>query len=352
VSVSCATSQSSYLPSSSSASTWRVLANAARILWDFGRPHTLYGTAISIVSVSFMALPWPLGLTSQALAAIAVAFVQAIVPALLANISIVGWNQVSDVEIDRINKPFLPLPSERMSVERGTLVVVVCGLAATVLAALSQSLPLFITVTASIALGVAYSTDLPFLRWKRSPVLAAGCILTVRAVLVQFGFFWHMNNSLMQQGLPTALTQMISSPALPLSFQMADVILPSSLVLASSVMCLMSIVIALGKDIPDVEGDKRGGIRSLSVQLGQGRVLGFCVALMCLVYAGAIAFGTLCTSNMFSMAVTTVGHASLCAIMLKQAQKVDVNEKSTITAFYMFVWKLFYAEYLLLPFAR
>eukprot|EP00958_Prasinococcus_capsulatus_P024038 scaffold3700_cov387-Prasinococcus_capsulatus_cf.AAC.14 len=147
----------------------------------------------------------------------------------------------------------------------------------------------------------------------------------------------------MQQGLPTALTQMISSPALPLSFQMADVILPSSLVLASSVMCLMSIVIALGKDIPDVEGDKRGGIRSLSVQLGQGRVLGFCVALMCLVYAGAIAFGTLCTSNMFSMAVTTVGHA---------AQKVDVNEKSTITAFYMFVWKLFYAEYLLLPFAR
>ena len=37
-----------------------------------------------------------------------------------------------------------------------------------------------------------YSTELPFMRWKRSPVLAAGCILVVRALAVQLGFFYHM----------------------------------------------------------------------------------------------------------------------------------------------------------------
>lgn len=40
--------------------------------------------------------------------------------------------------------------------------------------------------------GIVYSTDLPFMRWKRSPVLAAGCILVVRALAVQLGFFYHM----------------------------------------------------------------------------------------------------------------------------------------------------------------
>ena len=66
---------------------------------------------------------------------------------------------MSDVEIDKINKPFLPLPSNRMSVERGTMVVAICGVAAIGLALLTQSLPLVITVTASIVLGMAYSTD-------------------------------------------------------------------------------------------------------------------------------------------------------------------------------------------------
>jgi len=42
------------------------------------------------------------------------------------------------------------------------------------------SLPLTLTLAGSLALGVLYSTELPFMRWKRSPVLAAACILAVR----------------------------------------------------------------------------------------------------------------------------------------------------------------------------
>ena len=45
---------------------------------------------------------------------------------------------------------------------------------------LSGSWPLMATLAGSLALGIAYSTDLPLLRWKRYPLLAAGCILSVR----------------------------------------------------------------------------------------------------------------------------------------------------------------------------
>lgn len=41
--------------------------------------------------------------------------VQALVPALLMNVSIVGLNQLYDVEIDKINKPYLPLASGEMT---------------------------------------------------------------------------------------------------------------------------------------------------------------------------------------------------------------------------------------------
>lgn len=41
-------------------------------------------------------------------------------------------------------------------------------------------MPLLLTLVGSLFLGIVYSTELPFMRWKRSPVLAAACILAVR----------------------------------------------------------------------------------------------------------------------------------------------------------------------------
>ncbi len=50
-----------------------------------------------------------------------------------------------------------------------------------------------------MALGLGYSADLPLLRWKRSPALAAGSIMLIRAFAVQFGFFMHMTSSVLQR---------------------------------------------------------------------------------------------------------------------------------------------------------
>lgn len=88
--------------------------------------------------------------------------------------------QLFDIEIDRINKPYLPLAAGDFSVGIGVAIVLITGAAALAISLVSGSLPLLATVGGSLLLGIAYSTDLPLLRWKRNPVLAAACILAVR----------------------------------------------------------------------------------------------------------------------------------------------------------------------------
>jgi homogentisate phytyltransferase/homogentisate geranylgeranyltransferase len=74
----------------------------------------MLGTFVSIVSVSIMAMQ-SLTWTSAAV----VGLLQALVPALLMNVAIVGINQLYDVDIDKVNKPYLPLASGELSMQQG-----------------------------------------------------------------------------------------------------------------------------------------------------------------------------------------------------------------------------------------
>ncbi|KAJ6295981.1 hypothetical protein OIU78_023915 [Salix suchowensis] len=47
-----------------------------------------------------------------------------------------------------------------------------------------------------------------------------------------------------------------------------------------------------------------------------------------------------------------LGHSILASILWKRAKSVDLKSKASITSCYMFIWKLFYAEYLLIPLVR
>ena len=105
---------------------------------------------------------------------------QALTAALLMNVCIVGINQIYDVEIDKINKPYLPLACGDLSMNAAVWIVSTTGAASLALGIASASAPLFATLALSLLLGIAYSTDLPLLRWKRYPIMAAGCILAVR----------------------------------------------------------------------------------------------------------------------------------------------------------------------------
>lgn len=299
-----------------------ALATSMKAFYKFTRPHTMVGTVISIVSVSFLAtqgLAWNDAATRG--------LAEALVGALLANISIVGLNQVFDVEIDKINKPYLPLASGEFSIATGIAIVVISAVLSLLTGVTSGSAPLFWTLTISLILGILYSTDLPFMRWKRWPVLAAGCILVVRALIVQLGFFYHMK----------------------LSLGTSQVTLTRPLVFTLVFMLFYSIVIALFKDIPDVKGDVRAGVRTFTVNYGVPIIFQSCIFLLLVAYFGGVIFG-LTSPDPVSKAITCVGHITLGGICLYFSRRVDLTSKKALVDHYMFLWKLFYAEYLLIPF--
>ncbi|XP_011069932.1 homogentisate phytyltransferase 1, chloroplastic isoform X1 [Sesamum indicum] len=313
------------LESEPAKSPWRSVQHAFDAFYRFSRPHTVIGTALSIISVSLLAVQKlsdfsPLFFTGV---------LEAIVAALLMNIYIVGLNQLSDIEIDKVNKPYLPLASGEYSVTTGVAIVSSFAILSFWLGYVVGSWPLFWALSVSFLLGTAYSVNLPLLRWKRFAVIAAMCILSVRAVIVQIAFYLHIQTYVFRR--PAVFTKPV--------------------IFATAFMSFFSVVIALFKDIPDIAGDKIYGIQSFSVRLGQERVFWICISLLEMAYAVALLVGAT-TSCIWSKWITVIGHTLLGLLLWDRAKSIDLKSKASITSFYMFIWKLFYAEYLLIPLVR
>ncbi|KAH7659989.1 homogentisate phytyltransferase / homogentisate geranylgeranyltransferase protein, partial [Dioscorea alata] len=315
---------------------WISLSKKLNAFYLFTRPHTILGTVsfhkfseflriVGITSVSLL----PLESVADFSLTFLIGLIKALVPALLMNIYVVGLNQIFDVEIDKINKPNLPLASGEFSMSKGVLIVVACGILSFAIGWKSRSPPVLFALCISFLLGSVYSIDLPFLRWKRYAFLAASCILCVRAILVQIAFFLHMQRYVL--GKPAVLTK--------------------SVLFATAFMCFFSVVIALFKDIPDIDGDKDFGIQSFTVRLGQERVFWLCIKLLLTAYLAAMFVGA-SSSNMYKKFVTVIGHGLLASVLWFNACSLDLKKKSSITSFYMLIWKLFYAEYFLIPFVQ
>jgi len=79
------------------------------VLWRFTRPHTLIGSALAIPAIHLLAAP---SLTSVATKHVLYSLAYSMIPALLMNVFITGLNQITDVEIDKINKPYYQLRQE------------------------------------------------------------------------------------------------------------------------------------------------------------------------------------------------------------------------------------------------
>lgn len=293
--------------------------------YRFSRPHTVIGTVLSIISVSLLAVEKgsdfsPLFFTGM---------FEAIAAAFLMNIYIVGLNQLSDIDIDKVNKPYLPLASGEYSVKTGIIIVSSFAIMSFWLGWIVGSWPLFWALFVSFVLGTAYSINVPLLRWKRSAFVAALCILAVRAVIVQLAFYLHIQ------------TFVFRRPAL----------LSKTVIFATAFMTSFSVVIALFKDIPDIVGDKIYGIQSFTVRLGQQRVFWICISLLQMAYLVATFVGVT-SSQLWSKYITVGGHILLASILWSRAKSINLESKTEITSFYMFIWKLFYAEYFLIPLVR
>lgn len=217
-----------------------------KVLWDFTRPHTIVGSGISVLALYLFGCPPLLWGTPKFISSLSACML----PALLMNVYITGLNQITDVEIDKINKPYLPIAAGALSKQHG-IIVVIMSLISSLLLIRSAAWPLQSVVVGSGILGTLYS--LPPFRLKRFPALAAFCILVVRGSLVNMGFFLQAKSQMLSEALP--------------SLGAACRLYPESLLL-TGFFAIFGVVIALMKDVPDVQGDKMFKISSFSVKLG------------------------------------------------------------------------------------
>ena len=292
---------------------------ACSLLWRFSRPHTIVGTTLSVLGLYVIAVAsLPALGAGEGLGDLA----WTLLAALCVNVFIVGLNQLEDVEIDRVNKPQLPIAAGDLAPGAARTIVLVAFAVPLVLAITQGALELA-AVGVAMAAGVAYSS--PPLRLKRRPVVAALAITGVRAVVVNLGVYGHFalafGGDLEIAGAVWALTLFV----VPFSF-----------------------AIAVLKDVPDIEGDRRFGIRTFSVRAGPERVLAVGMASLTLAYGAMALAGPLLVDGVQPV-VLALGHLALLAVLWRWARRVDVHDRAAFTRFYLGVWTLFFAEYVLVP---
>lgn len=290
--------------------------NALLTLWKFSRPHTIIGSVISILtlyyivcekhetqSISYLAIALSIGVTC--------------------NLFIVGINQIADVNIDKINKPYLPIPSNILSLQQAKYIVIIALLISLGLA-LYISPYLFGIITLAMTIGWAYS--MPPFYLKQHHVTAAIAITVVRGVLLNAGGFlvfnYLVNNSLE---------------------------MPENVLILTLFIIVFSIVISWFKDLPDIEGDAQYNIKSFAIIFSPRFVLitGNLLVSMAYIFTIAVKFAELFLSNVetFETKVLFYGHIILLILFLCNAVTIKLREHSSIKIFYKRFWWFFFAEY-------
>ena len=297
--------------------------------WKFSRPHTIIGTSLSVVGLYLVAisLSHP-NFSSTHLLQLFGTWLSC----LCGNIYIVGLNQLEDIEIDRINKPHLPLASGEFSTQQGKIIVGVTAILALLLAGFLGPF-LFGMVGISLAIGTAYS--LPPIRLKRFPFWAALCIFTVRGVVVNLGLFLRFQATLLglagDKGAGRSLW-----PIPPVIWALTGFIL------------VFTFAIAIFKDIPDAEGDRHYGIATFTLSLGRKNVFNLARWVLTICYVGMAIAGIWGGLPVNALALAAP-HLSLLALFWWRSFTVDLDDKAAVSNFYQFIWKLFFSEYLLFP---
>ncbi|KAL8235057.1 hypothetical protein R6Q59_021157 [Mikania micrantha] len=295
------------------------------ILFRFSRPYAAMATVLSVLSTSLLAV--------ERLSDLSLLFfikvVQATLGGIFMQIYVCGFNQICDIEIDKINKPYLPLASGELTMKTAIIVTTFSAIMSLSIVLISGSWPLFCGLFAWFFVGTAYSANvLPFLRWKRFPYTAVLYMLNSRALAIPFGYYLHVKNAI-RGGLVLSRRHFFSI----------------------AMLIVFSVVLILFKDIPDIKGDEMHGIKSLASQIGPERMFWSCIWSLGIAYGVCICVGTT-SSSTWSKYVTILGHFATVLALWVRAKSVDLKNMTSVLSMYLFLWKLFYVEYLLLPLVR
>lgn len=294
----------------------------------FARPHTIIGTVLAVVGLWAMAGAWT---ADDPGAAGPAALALALVAALATNVYIVGINQITDVEIDRINKPELPLAAADISGRTARVWVGVSAAVAVGVAGVAGPF-LLAAVTIGILVGSAYS--LRPLRLKRHHVAAAASITVVRALAVNLLVYAHFHRLVAGQAA-----------------------VPQHVWALTGMVLGLTIAIAWFKDIPDAVGDAEHGIGTLVLRIGLRPVLAVGLVVLACCYASLVVAGMATATGRPSWmvlagvdgTVLAAGHGLLLVALAGITAQIDAADPETLRRFYQRIWRLFFAEYLVFP---
>ena len=279
----------------------------ASILWRFSRPHTIIGSTLSII-VLFL-------LQGGSVFAHWYILVVTLVSALACNLCITGLNQVIDVELDKINKPELPIASGELDANSAKKIVLASGIIALVAAALLHWL-LLLLIVVILFLGIAYS--LPPIQFKKHHLPAAVSITIVRGILVNLGMALHF------------------SGMLDYTYSIKPVLYPLTLFISA-----FSLAIAWYKDLPDRAGDAHFGYRTFPLLYSPKIALYLGAALVTAAYAWCIFW-----SHQESEPLLLLSLSLLCLAFLNHVRTVRLEDQTSVKRFYKLFWVFFFATYL------
>jgi homogentisate phytyltransferase/homogentisate geranylgeranyltransferase len=164
-------------------------------------------------------------------------------------------------------------------------------------------------------------------RLKRHPLLASLSITGVRSIVVNLGVALHFSSSLADSWSVPGAVWALTLFVVPFAF-----------------------AIAVLKDVPDAEGDRRFRIATFTVRMGGPRVLAIGMAALTVAYLGMALIGPFVLDSVQPV-VLAVSHLAALALLWRMAARTDPGDPVAFTGFYMGVWKLFFLEYALVPLA-
>lgn len=276
-------------------------------LWKFSRPHTIIGSVLSVV-VLFL-------LQGGQLANHFIILAATLVSALGCNVCITGLNQIIDVELDKINKPELPIASGELDIKTAKNIVILSGVIAVVTAAILHWI-LLLLILLILLLGIAYSV--PPVQLKKHHLPAALSITVVRGVLVNIGMALHFSGMIDER------------------VGIKPIIYPLTLFISA-----FSLAIAWYKDLPDRAGDAHFGYKTFPLLYSPSKALYLGASFVIIAYVYCIFWSYLNVENilMYSLII-------LCGLFILHVASVKLEVEASVKRFYKLFWVFFFATYL------
>jgi homogentisate phytyltransferase/homogentisate geranylgeranyltransferase len=295
------------------------MINFLPTLWKFSRPHTIIGSVISIITL------WLLALKNDHYSDHINILLLTLLAGITCNIFIVGLNQIIDVELDKINKPKLPLADGSLTLSQAN-VIIRTSLVISLISAFLAGPVLGILIMVICLIGIAYSV--PPVQLKKHHLPAALAITMVRGLLVNMGMFLHFSFSAGK----ISWQEIIESPLQ---------IFTGELWVLTGFVVAFSIAIAWFKDLPDTLGDSRFHFKTLALAYSPKFALFGGIFIVFSAYIFAV-YSFFAADNDFLLFC----HLLAAILFMVNVGFVKLHKPASVTRFYMIFWVFFFAEYL------